>query len=168
MRFCFFDTSALQHRYVSSPFSRLVRSVLSRRTNRCYILDISVLEIASALGKQCRVKKLGLEHYDRFTGQLFGDLGSERITVRQFGDREIVRARHLLRFAGVIKTRNLGSNDALIAASCLELSLELQKPVTFYLSDWGLFSVLQDLDAFKSALRLKFVGIPKAGAVTTT
>jgi hypothetical protein len=158
---CFFDTCALQHCYLPSQYSRTVRSAMSRPANRCYVLDLTVLEIASALGKQCRARNLSVCEYDRLSLKFWRDIEGKRLIVRPFGQREVMRARHLLRYAGVIRKRNLGSADALIAVGCLELALEIREPVAFYSSDWPLYSTLREIDAFKNCLSLRYLGVPK-------
>jgi predicted nucleic acid-binding protein len=167
MSICFLDTSALQHCYLPSCYSRIVRNAVSRRANQCYVLDITVLEIASAFGRQCRRRDLTVEAYDKLNVKLWRDIQSSRLRVRPFGQREVLRARHLLRYAGVIRKRNLGSADALIAVACLELALETKEPVAFYSSDWPLYSTLKEIDAFNSGLNLRFLGTPKSGLAKT-
>jgi hypothetical protein len=41
-----------------------------------------------------------------------------------------------------------GSSDAVIASACLALAQERQTRLVLYRADWGLYSVLQDVDAF--------------------
>jgi hypothetical protein len=74
------------------------------------------------------------------------------------------RARHLLRFAGLIKSRNLGSHDAMIAICCLELALEKKDVATvFYTHDWPLYSILREVGSFRDALELRYIAEGKGG-----
>jgi predicted nucleic acid-binding protein len=161
MAIYFFDTSALQHRYVQGIYSSTVRRLISHSRNECYIADVTVLEIASALGKQCRQGTLRHERYDKADHSFWEDIHAGKLRVCKATPSEILRARNLLRFAGIIKKRNLGSSDALIAVCCLELALEHKKNIVFCTSDWTLYDILRQIDAYTAALSLHFFGIPK-------
>src|SRR5882672_5798668 len=99
----FFDTSALQYRYVDGSNSRGVRWIISAKRNQCYIADLSILEISSALAKHCRTNALLLQDYERLDQRFWRDVCEGRILIRETGKREYVRARNLLRYAGVEK-----------------------------------------------------------------
>ncbi|HEX8634117.1 MAG TPA: type II toxin-antitoxin system VapC family toxin [Pyrinomonadaceae bacterium] len=157
----FFDTSALQHRYFDSDYSKRVRYIISNTKNDCFIADLTILEIASAIGNRCRQGYLRNERYDEADKKFWTDVSTGRLTTRITTPREVVRARDLLRYAGIIKRRKLGSADALIAVCALELALELKERVIFYTGDWGLYSIIRDIDAYNLTLRLRFLGIPK-------
>ena len=157
----FFDTSALQHRYVDSTYSKVVRRIISNKKYDCFIADITVLEIASALATRCRGGSLTNKQYDLADQKFWTDIASEKLKTRATTHREVLRARNLIRFAGVIKQRKLSSNDALIAVCALELALELKEKVILYTSDWGLYDISRGLDAYKSALKLRFLGTPR-------
>jgi predicted nucleic acid-binding protein len=154
----FFDTSALQHRYLDGPKARGVRRIISSSKNSCYIADLSILEISSALAKHCRKNSLTLSHYGRLDQAFWRDVHERRILIRHTGQREYLKARNLLRYAGVEKSKNIKSADALIAASCLEFALETQESVTFCLEDGPLYKVLRDVSAYKKVLRFHFIG----------
>lgn len=158
----FFDTSALQHRYVNGPESLKVRR-LTGLSDECFIAESTMLEMVSALAKRCRGAGHDAHVFDRWELKFHDDVGNGRLKVRSVSQRIILRARHLIRFAGVLRKRNLGSADALIASACLELALERHAVVTFYTSDWALYSIIRDIDAFTSALRIVFVGPPRHG-----
>jgi predicted nucleic acid-binding protein len=157
----FFDTSALKHRYMDGPYSRGIRRIISTGSNECFIADITILEIASALGGKCREGNLRYQRYDQADDRFWKDVAEGKLVVRSTSQYEVIRARNLLRFAGVLKRRNLGSADALIAVSCLELALERGDRIVFYTSDWTQYDVLRQIDAFNSALILRFAGKPK-------
>lgn len=155
----FFDTSALQHRYFDSPKSRSIRRIISDRRNTCYILDLTIVEIASAMAKKCRSNYLDVKVYDKLKGKFWTDVSSNGpLHVLNSGKREILRARHLIRYAGVFRRRKITSHDALIAASCLEFALEKKTQVTFCLEDWSLYDVISQLDAFKQVLKFRYIG----------
>ena len=88
--------------------------------------------------------------------------------VVETGKREYLRARNLLRFAGVKKKRRISSADALIAGACLEFALQKSEPVTFCLEDWNLFDVLRETSAYKRVLRFHFIGVDKSRSVKQT
>jgi hypothetical protein len=89
------------------------------------------------------------------------DLADGTLRVRSATSSDIGRARHLIRYAGVCKGRNLCSADALVAIGCLELTLELRVPVTFWIDDWTLYDIVRSLDAFQ-AVTLRYLGRDKS------
>lgn len=159
----FFDTCALQHRYVDGPHSRRVRRIVGSTSDENFVAEWTILEMVSALAKHCRTGELGSKVFDRWERRFFSDLASGRLRVRNSTQRDVLRARQLIRFAGVLRRRSIGSGDAMIASACLELALERRTVVTFYTSDWTLYDILRQIDAFTSALRIVFIGDPRAG-----
>ena len=158
----FFDTSALQHRYIDGPKARGIRGIISRAANTCYIADWSILEISSALALHCRKNSLSLRQYRRLDQYFWQDIKDGRLRIRNTGQPEYLRARDLLRYAGVDKKKKIASADALIAAACLEFALRQTEKVTFCLEDWPLFSVLRDVSAYEKVLRFHFIGVVKS------
>jgi hypothetical protein len=152
----FFDTSALQHRYVDGPHSRPVRRIVSDGRVLCYIADWTIIEMASALGQRCRQLAMSCRQFDRMERDFFADIASARLRVRATSPRDFTRARDLLRYAGMIKRRRLSSGDALIAACCLDLAYQEKQRITFCTSDRPLHSILTGVTAFTSALRIRF------------
>jgi hypothetical protein len=163
----FFDTSALQHRYIDGPKARGVRRLISDRRNTCFIAELSILEISSALARHCRKNGLTPREYQKRDQAFWKDIHEKRIHVYPVGKREYVRARDLLRYAGVDKARNIKSADALIATSCHEFALNASDRVTFCLEDWKLFDVLRDLSSYKSVLRFHSIGVDKKARTGT-
>jgi len=159
----FFDTCALQHRYVDGDYSRRIRQLTSDKRYECVLADASVLEMTSALAKRCRSGRRDAAVFDRWEEEFFRDVAEGRLRVRPTTLQDRLRARHLLRFAGALLRRNLSSGDALLASACLALAQERSSVVTFYTSDWTLYSTIREVDAFTSALRLVFVGLPRDG-----
>jgi len=157
----FLDTCALQHRYIDSAYSRRVRSLVSRVSCQCFISEWSVLEIASALANRSR-KGLSIKKFDLLNGHFLKDVASGSLSVVNLSGRDFIRARDLIRFAGVVKKRNLKSGDAMVATSCLAFSLQRKERVAFYTSDWTLYDTLRGIDAFTSRLKLVFLGTPKS------
>lgn len=162
----FFDTAALQHVYVDGPYSQRVRRIISDRRGDNFIADVTVVEIASALARRCRAQNWDERRYDGFDMGFWGDVADGRVRVRGVTHQDTMRARHLIRFAGVVRRRNMGSTDALIAACCLDLALERRERIAFYTEDWTLYTILRDIDAFRSVLALRFLGPGKGGIPT--
>lgn len=154
----FFDTSALQHRYIDGPKARGIRWVVSNRHSHCFIADLTVLEISSTLARHCRRNSLSRKEYSRLDQRFWRDVIEGRLVIRQTGMKEYLRARDLLRYAGVEKARKIASADALIAAACLEFALSEKERVTFCLEDRGLYNVLRDVSAYAKAIRFHFIG----------
>lgn len=152
----FLDTSAVQHLYVDGKASRRIRYLLGYQDAICHIADLTILEVASALANRCRQQATPVELYDKFDRLFFRDLAS-RLQVTYASTRHVDRARRLIRYSFFEKKRKLHSGDALIAVCCLELALDLREPVSFYLSDEKLFKTLREINAFRSAVNLRFV-----------
>jgi predicted nucleic acid-binding protein len=163
MRDNFLDTSALQHVYVNGPHSRRVRLLLGRHGSQSTIADSTVLEMASTLANRCRAKNLSVKTFDRLHNLFLSDIANEAFAIRSSGLREIRRAAHLIRFAGVVKKRGLKSADALIASCAVEHALEIQRTVNFYTSDWPLYVCLRDLNVFRTTMNLYLVGVTRDG-----
>src|SRR5258706_4537155 len=159
----FFDTCALQHKYVDGPHSRRIRQIIGGVSRECFVAEWTVLEIASAFANRCRAGNFQIDVFDRWELKFYPDIADRRLNVRPVSQRNVLKARQLIRFAGVLNRRNLASGDALIASTCLELALERRKTVTFYTSDWTLYTIVRDIDVFKFALRMVYVGAPKGG-----
>src|SRR5437764_967812 len=98
----FFDTSALKHRYIATPQHARISRIVSDKRNSCYICDLTILEMAHALGSVCRGNNAGLNKYDAMNARLFDDIHTERIQVRTTTPLSILRARNLLRFGGIV------------------------------------------------------------------
>lgn len=160
----FFDTSALQHRYIDGPKARGIRRIISSHKNKCYIADLSILEISGTLAKYCRKRKLSPFHYRRLDQAFWRDVNEGRLTVRDTRQREYLRARNLLRYAGVDKARDISSADALIAAACLEFALESTERVTFCVEDWKLYDIIRNVSAYRKVLLFHFIGTVRAGS----
>lgn len=165
MRLYFFDTCALQHRYVGGAYSARIRHIVSDSRCQCHIADWTVLEMASALGRHCRLTGLSCKTYDQLGKRFFEDIACGRLVVRSTTVRDVTRARDLIRFAGVLRRRNLKSADALIAAACLDFAYEKAARVIFCTSDWTLYSILRDINHYSAALRLRLIGTPRNGTV---
>jgi len=101
--------------------------------------------------------------YDTLNAKFFRDLQGRRILVRHVTALDLTRARHLLRFAGVLKNRKLESADAIIAECCRELALEKGEKLVFYTADWKLYAILRDIQAYKSVMKLRYLGLGKGG-----
>lgn len=160
----FFDTCALKHRYVDTAYSRRVRVLLGRATSTSKISELTMVEMPSTLASISRDKHWSIKRFDRLYQQFLDDVASGIVEVRPSGLREMRRAIHLIRFAGVARGRALRTGDTLIASCALEYALETQCVINFYTADWALFSTLRDLNAFRTTMNLFFIGVPKAGS----
>jgi hypothetical protein len=153
----FFDTSALKHRYVKTPISARIKRAVSDSRHDVYISELTVVELATAFADDCASRGVGHAEYDKLYRRFFRDVANKRIRVRSVTQRDFQNARHLLRFAKVIQGRHLKSADAIISESCRELAYELDSPIIFYLCDQRLHNTLSTLNAYTSAVRLRFV-----------
>lgn len=160
----FFDTSALHSRYHTNQFSKRIRGIVTDTRYSCYIADVSIVEIASSLGKECRSNGWDTDIFDKMDRRFLDDVATKRLKIRTVTKRIMIRARHLIRFAGVKSKRRISASDSLIACCCLELALETQQKVRFYTGDWPLYSILKDIDAFRLALDLRYIGISRPHA----
>ena|SRR6266851_5152066 len=157
----FFDTSALQHRYIDSDKSRGIRKTITDRRNQCFVASATVLEIASTFARHCRSKRLSRTDYRRLDFRFWNDVRNSTIRIRESRQRDFERGLHLIAYAGVDLKRNITSFDALIAATCLDLALERSTRVTFCLEDWSLYDVIRRVSAYNSALAFRFIGTPR-------
>jgi hypothetical protein len=159
----FLDSCALQHRYIDSGYSARVRGLVTRRASECFISEWSVLEMSSAFANRLRKNNLSAVQFDSLNNRFLQDIAEGRLKVVEMTSRDFIRARNLIRFAGVVKKRNLKSGDAMVATCCLALALERKEKITFYTSDWTLYDILRKIDAFSSRLSLQLLGVPKSG-----
>jgi hypothetical protein len=156
------------YRYASGIPARRVRRVTSDRRGEVYISSITVVEMASALAKFCRINNHSSQKFEYMDRAFLRDIANGRLTVRDVTEIDMQRARHLLRYAGAVKKRNLGSLDALVAICCLELALEKKVPVVFYTEDWTLYSTIRELNSFRSVLELRCLAAGRGGVPATT
>jgi hypothetical protein len=159
----FFDTSALKHRYVETQQHARISRIVSDKRNECYICDLTILEMAHALGSICRANKAGLKRYDAMNSRFFEDIHQGRLHVQTTTWLSILRARNLLRFGGVIIGADLGSADALIASTCLDLAHKLQVRFRFYTADWRQYTLLRQSNVFRSGMILQYILAAKNG-----
>jgi predicted nucleic acid-binding protein len=88
--------------------------------------------------------------------EFFDDIAQGRIGVRAVTIRDVYRAMHLIRYAGVVLKSQLRTYDALIASTCLEYALEKQQKLAFCTSDLKMRNTLLLVDAFRSALDIRY------------
>jgi hypothetical protein len=157
----FFDTSALQHRYIDSSKSRGIRKTIADHRNECYVATPTILEIASTFARHCRTNSLSRTDFRRLDIQFWSDIRNSVIRIRESRQRDFERALHLMAYAGVDLGRKITSFDALIAATSLDLALERSTRVTLCLEDWRLYDVIRRVSAYNSALRFRFIGTPR-------
>jgi hypothetical protein len=153
----FFDTSAVKHRYIKSAISARIKRAISDARHEVYISELTIVELATAFADDCSARGVGHAEYDRLYRRFFRDVANKRIQVRNVTQRDFQNARHLMRFAKVIHRRHLKSADAIISESCRELAYDLNSQVTFYLCDEKLFKTLSTVNAYSTAVRLRFI-----------
>jgi hypothetical protein len=153
----FFDTCALKHRYARTGISPRISRIVSNHRYEIYISELTVVELGSAFADYCKAQGTGHEEYDRLYRRFFRDVARKRIIVREISRRDLENARHLIRFAKVIKGRHLKSADAIVAETCRDLSYELGDRVTFYSCDQKLHKTLNATDAYRTAVKLRYV-----------
>ena len=159
---CFFDTSALVPRYRPGKYTYRVNQIFGGPKN-IFVAEITMVEIVSAFGSICRQHKLPDSDFEQMNTAFFDDVATGRVKIRLISTSDMLRARHLLSLAGIVNRRNLGSSDALVAVSCRELALETHERVMFYTRDWTLYSILYQINAYRSALRMRFLGLGRGG-----
>ena len=94
-------------------------------------------------------------------GNFENDIASGLLRVRSVRAIDLRNARDLLEDAAVVNRRNLRSADAIIAASCRELAHNLGLRVIFYTKDWAQYSSVYDIQAYRSVLKLRYLGAGK-------
>lgn len=164
----FLDTSALVYRYADGAPSRRVRRVTSDKKSELFIANVTIVEMASALAKYCRTNGHDTKKFEVMDSAFLRDIASGRLNIREVTQGDMQRARHLLRYAGVVKKRNLGSADAQVATCCLELALEKKVPVAFYTEDWTLYSTIREINSFRSVLEIRCLAASRGGIPSTT
>src|SRR5689334_687735 len=107
-----FDTSALKHRYTGHKLSRRVSRIVSDKRWDVFVVEPTMLETVSALGDVSREKSWGVKRFDFMRLAFLDDIAHGRIKVRQVKIRDVRRAMHLIRYAGVVLQRHLRTNDA--------------------------------------------------------
>jgi hypothetical protein len=167
----FFDTCALVERYFAGPHSRRVNQIISIRKHSCYIADWTVLELASSLGRCLRrardeAKRNGVKYdlrreYDVRNRKIARDLADGMFGVRATNSRDILQARELIRYSGIIQGNKIDTGDAIVASCGLNLAHELGSKIIFYTADQGLFRVLVKHDHFRSVMCIRLLGRPK-------
>ncbi len=168
MAHCFFDTCALKHRYITSPYRARVNRVIGNQHNTSYIADLTILEMPSAFGGHCRKESLKLAAYDLMDLRFMEDVAKKRFLVLPTNKLNVLRARNLLRLGGVIHQRAMGSGDALIATCSLDLAQELKERIQFFTADWTLYTVLRQIDAFTAAMTLQYLLPTRDPSIPTT
>ena len=163
MRVYFFDTSSLTPRYFKGAYTAKVDRILATPNSEFYICEFSIIEMSSALAQQYRIHTLPIADFHSMRGQFENDIASGLLRVRGVGANDLRNARDLLEDAAVVNKRNLRSADAVIAACCRDLAHELGRRVIFYTRDWTQYSSIYDIQSYRSALKLRFLGKGRGG-----
>lgn len=164
----FLDTSALIHRYLDGPSSRTIRTLISRRSTKCFIAELTVLEMSSAIARRLRkaqndnkvIDPGANRRFDRLEAKFFRDIAQGSIEVYPLTYTHYTRARGLLRYAGIVKNRRITTVDALIASAALDLAYRERQRIQFCTSDRPLYSIMSGINAFSSALDLRYYEAP--------
>ena len=122
-----------------------------------------MVELVSAFASVCRDSHLPDSEFDRMCLEFLEDIADERIKICPISRIDMMRAMHLLTLAGVVNRSGLKSSDALVAVSCRQLALDSRQRVLFYTKDWKLYRTLYEINAYRSALRLRFLGKGRGG-----
>jgi hypothetical protein len=154
-------------RYRLGKFSYRVNQLFASKRD-IFVAEITMVEIVSAFGSVCRANKLAESEFETMNFKFCEDVASDRIQIRPVTRSDMFGARHLLALAGILNRRNLGSSDALVAVACRELALENGERVTFYTKDWTLYSTLYQINAYRSAMRMRYLGQGKGGIPATS
>ena len=101
----FLDSCALQHRYIDSPYSRRVRGLVTRKACECFISEWSVLEMSSAFANRLRKNSLTVVEFDLLNNRFLKDIAEGRLKVINMTSRDFIKARNLIRYAGVVKKK---------------------------------------------------------------
>jgi len=167
MTSCFFDTCALIPRYRTGKFTYRVNRLFAGRRS-IHIAEISVVEVASALASIVRDNHLPDSEFRRMHAAFLTDLADGRIEVRPLSRQDMVKATHLIELGGLTNRAGLKSADALVAVSGRELALERGERISFYTKDWKLYRTLFEINAYRAAMRLNFLGPGRPGVPAST
>jgi predicted nucleic acid-binding protein len=163
LRIYFFDTSAIIPRYHAGAFTAKVNRILATPESQFYVCELSVVEVSSALAQFYRKHQLTVADFHTMRGLFEDDIANGLLNVLPIAKTDLLNARDLLEDAAVLKKRNLRSADAIIAASCRELAHTQRTRVIFYTKDWTQYSSIYDVQAYRAALKLRFLGKGKGG-----
>ena len=127
-----------------------------------------MVEIVSAFASAYREDSLTRAEFERMHSEFLRDVACEKIKVRPISRSDMFRATHLIALGGVMNRRGLRSSNALIAVSCRELALETRKRLMFYTKDWKLYRTLYEINAYRAAIKLRYLGKGKGGIPSAT
>jgi len=163
MKAFFFDTSALVSRYCADNATNRINRILAKGDSQFYISELTLIEMSSSLAQIRRRQHLGVAEFQRMRNLFEDDIASGLLRVRTITQGDLLNARDLLEDAAVLKNCDLRSADAIIAASCRELAHALKSRICFYTKDWKQYSSVYHVYAYRSALKLRFIGKGKGG-----
>jgi predicted nucleic acid-binding protein len=145
----FLDTSALKWAYIpQAKYCRRCRFILTRLKGQVYIAEISILELASALGHEVRGNRMSVAEYTRASRRFFQDIAEGKIEVRPFPSSEYIPCRDLLSLVGIGARRNLECQDGIVAYTARRLAIERRVRVKLLTSDKKLAGVIRETDLF--------------------
>lgn len=154
----FLDTSALKWAYISgAKHCRRCRVILTRLKGQVYIAEISILELASALGHQVRGNRMSIADYTKATRRFFQDIAEGKLEVRPFPASEYIPCRDLLCLVGIDARRNLECQDGIVAYTARRLAIERKTKVRLLTSDKKLAGVIRDIDLFSGLVIAEYL-----------
>jgi predicted nucleic acid-binding protein len=154
----FLDTSALKWAYISgAKHCRRCRLILTRLKGQVYIAEISILELASALGHQVRGGRMSRAVYTKATHRFFQDIAEGKLEVRPFPSSQYIPCRDLLTLVGIDAKRNLESQDGIVAYTARRLAIERRAKVKLLTSDKKLAGVIRDIDVFSNLVVAEYL-----------
>lgn len=122
---------------------------MGRCKGRAFIAEITILELASALGHNVRGNRITKVDYATASREFFQDIADGRLEVRRFPSSEYVACRDLLTLVGVDANRNLETQDAIVAHTARLVALEKREKVMLLTSDQKLARVVADIPVFR-------------------
>ncbi len=168
MRVYFFDTSALVPRYNVGRFTGKVNRILTSPNSRFFVCELTVVEMSSTLAQIYRRRNLRTADFQQMQAMFENDIADGLLQVRGVTQADLINARDLLEDAAVVNKRNLRSADAIIGSCCRGFAYDLKRRVIFYTYDWTQYSSIFDIQSYRSALKLRYLGKGKGGTPART
>lgn len=128
----YFDTSALVKLYIQEKGADRLRQMLNQNEdNRIFILELTLLEVRSAIRRRERAHEISAVDANGFLTQIDQD-GKSRYFVERISDQVTAEAHRL------IDNHPIRALDALQLAGCILLSQAYRPPPIFVCADYDL------------------------------
>lgn len=154
------DTNVVKRLYVPGPLRRSCRALRTRHVGRCYVAEVTTLEIVSALADEVRIGKITLQDFRKANDAFIEDLATGRIEVREFLPRDYIKCRSLLAAIGASRGRHIRSHDAMIAFVARELALQLGSAVSLVTCDRKFAKTVASDAAFEGLVDVRLLDEP--------